>query len=40
MEENIQLNRFSFKITACQAHDNHFENTLCDLYAKMQASSD
>lgn len=22
-----------------KAHDNHFENTLCDLYAKMQASS-
>jgi len=22
-----------------KAHDNHFENTLCDLYAKMQAAS-
>lgn len=23
-----------------KAHDNHFENTLCDLYAKMQASTE
>lgn len=23
-----------------KAHDNHFENTLCDLYAKRQASAD
>lgn len=23
-----------------KAHDNHFENTICDLYAKMQASAD
>lgn len=23
-----------------KAHDNHFENTLCDLYAKMQAGAD
>ncbi|MCD6091038.1 MAG: ribonuclease HI [Bacteroidales bacterium] len=23
-----------------KAHDNHFENTLCDLYAKMQAGSE
>lgn len=23
-----------------KAHDNHFENTLCDLYARMQASAD